>query len=80
MKKIVLGISVIFTLMFLLLFSTKEVLAETADSGTCGDNLTWTLDDDGTLTISGSGEMKSFAFSFNKNIKKAIIENGATNV
>lgn len=27
-------------------------------SGTCGDNLTWTLDDEGTLTITGSGEMK----------------------
>lgn len=28
----------------------------TADSGKCGDNLTWTLKD-GTLTISGSGDM-----------------------
>ena len=27
--------------------------------GTCGDNLTWTLDEDGTLTISGEGEMES---------------------
>ena len=26
-------------------------------SGTCGDNLTWVLDDCGTLTISGTGEM-----------------------
>ena len=29
------------------------------DSGTCGDNLTWTLDDAGTLTISGTGKMTS---------------------
>ena len=29
----------------------------TAASGTCGENLTWSLDDDGTLTISGAGEM-----------------------
>ncbi len=32
-------------------------------SGTCGasgDNLTWTLDDAGTLTISGSGEMDNY--------------------
>ncbi|MBR3704125.1 MAG: leucine-rich repeat protein [Oscillospiraceae bacterium] len=28
-------------------------------SGTCGENLTWTLTDDGTLTISGEGEMES---------------------
>ena len=30
---------------------------ELPKSGTCGDNLTWTLSDDGTLTISGTGEM-----------------------
>jgi hypothetical protein len=28
--------------------------------GTCGDNLTWTLDSNGTLTISGTGEMWDF--------------------
>lgn len=27
------------------------------ESGVCGDNLTWTFSDDGTLTISGNGEM-----------------------
>ena len=26
-------------------------------NGTCGDNVTWTLDDNGTLTISGEGDM-----------------------
>lgn len=30
-------------------------LAAVVDSGTCGTNLTWTLDDNGTLTISGTG-------------------------
>ena len=33
---------------------------EVVDSGTCGDNLTWVLTDDGTLTISGDGEMDDF--------------------
>lgn len=32
---------------------TQAVVA----SGTCGDSLTWTLDDAGTMTISGSGSM-----------------------
>ena len=30
--------------------------AET-QTGKCGDNLTWTLDDEGTLTIRGTGKM-----------------------
>lgn len=29
-------------------------------SGTCGDNLTWVIDDSGTLTISGSGELYDY--------------------
>ena len=36
-----------------------------ADSGTCGaegDNLTWTLDDEGTLTISGAGAMADYDY------------------
>jgi len=36
--------------------------AETVDSGTCGENLTWTLDSDGTLTISGTGEMDNWGY------------------
>ena len=31
--------------------------AEHVASGTCGENLTWVLTDDGTLTISGTGDM-----------------------
>ena len=30
------------------------------NSGTCGDNLTWKLDTDGTLTISGTGAMTNY--------------------
>ena len=29
-------------------------------TGTCGDNLTWSLSDDGTLTISGTGDMYNY--------------------
>ena len=36
-------------------------LAETVDSGTCGENLTWVLDDQGVLTISGTGAMADYA-------------------
>ena len=30
-------------------------------SGKCGENLTWTLDDDGTLTISGTCKMDDYS-------------------
>ena len=60
------------------------------DSGECGadgDNLTWTLDSEGTLTISGKGKMKSWWSMYerspwyeNDKIKKLIIKNGVTGI
>ena len=51
------------------------------------DNLTWTLDAEGTLTISGSGAMKDYAYNTNNspaynnsNIKKVVIEDGVTSI
>ncbi len=37
----------------------QEMVASAATSGTCGDNLTWTLES-GVLTISGTGEMEDY--------------------
>ena len=55
---------------------------ETTNSGTCGENLTWVLDDNGILTISGTGEMDwRYGWGNNKDeIKEIIIEDGATSV
>lgn len=54
---------------------------EVVASGTCGDNLTWVLDSDGTLTISGTGEMTSSPwYDYRSNIKNVIIENGVTTI
>ncbi|MCR4963670.1 MAG: leucine-rich repeat protein [Firmicutes bacterium] len=39
--------------------------AEAASSGSCGTNLRWTLDDGGTLTITGMGEMTDYTSSSN---------------
>ena len=33
---------------------------EKVTSGTCGDSLVWEIDEEGTLTISGEGEMEGF--------------------
>ena len=35
--------------------------AKWTPGGPCGDNLTWTLDSNGTMTISGTGAMKAYA-------------------
>ena len=44
----------------------------TVDSGTCGDNLTWTLDSAGTLTISGTGEMTSHGWTSDYQKKRTL--------
>ena len=50
-------------------------------------NLTWKLDADGTLTISGKGAMKDYDIENNEspvfknlNVKKIVIEDGVTNI
>lgn len=61
--------------------------AETVASGTCGDDLTWTLDDKGTLTISGMGDMWDYEKTYLglqyeewANVKKIVINNGVTSI
>ena len=59
-----------------------------ATAGTCGENLTWTLDGNGVLTISGQGKMTDFAFDYSdipwydsrEQITKVIIEDGVTSI
>ncbi len=70
---------------------TAEIFAaDIVDSGYCGGegdgtNLTWTLDSEGTLTISGKGKMKDFDFSSDRcpwlgKAKTVVIENGVTSI
>lgn len=54
-------------------------------SGVCGEHLTWTLDDKGTLRISGKGEMTASPWADEGNqlktkISKVIIQNGVTSI
>ena len=58
-------------------------------SGTCGaneDNLTWTLDSAGTLTISGDGAMAEYYnenqpwVEYTADIKRVVIEDGVTSI
>lgn len=50
--------------MSMLFFCCADAAAATATaSGSCGENVTWVLDDEGTLTINGSGEMTDYSSS-----------------
>ncbi len=65
-----------------------SIKANAAISGSCGDNLNWILDDDGTLTISGKGTMTNYdemsipfyPFQNNADIKKIIIGDSVTSI
>lgn len=81
-------LSIVLALSVFCAFVPLVASAET--SGTCGKNLTWILDDYGTLTISGtgnmenwnlsSGEKKESPFKNNKEIKHVVIEDGVTDI
>ncbi len=52
-------------------------------SGTCGEHLTWTLDNNGTLTVSGTGRMAHFFTGWSdyaQEIKKVILPEGLTSI
>ena len=64
--------------------STTE---EKTISGVCGENLTWAIDDEGCLTISGTGEMYDYDHSYNNNspwrnreVKTVLINEGVTSI
>lgn len=66
---------------------TPKAEATTVESGTCGDNLTWVLDDDGTLTISGIGAMYNWEkydgapwYSNSASIHSVVIQPGVTTI
>lgn len=80
-------------------FNTKEFIqkypespisygkaATATGSGSCGDNASWTLSADGTLTISGSGPIQNTIegatlwTDLNVYIKKVVIQNGITSI
>ena len=63
--------------------------AAVISSGSCGKNLTWTLDDAGTLTISGTGNMENYDNLFSNSapwkesldrILRIVVQEGVTSV
>ena len=68
----------------------NAIAASAASSGNCGDsgsNVTWSLDDNGTLTISGSGKIEDCRsdidqpwYSNRSDITSVVIEPGVTSI
>ena len=80
---------VLAVLMIASLLPTTALAAEAAASGTCGaegdgSNLTWTLDSEGTLTISGTGAMENYISDdapwTAQDVKTVVIDNGVTSI
>ena len=54
--------------------------ATIVETGSCGKNVTYTLDSDGVLTISGSGAIKSYAFQNYSSLTSVTILDGVTSI
>lgn len=59
----------------------------TIASGICGDNLTWKVDDQGALTISGTGNMYNYYFrnmppwqAYSQSITRLVVEDGVSSI
>ena len=80
------ALAIILSVMLLLPFATAALAAEEdIASGTAGDGVNWVIDADGTLTISGEGEMEVGWhnppwYEYNASILKIVIEEGITNI
>ncbi len=82
MKKL---ISIFFLLALMVLLSPAVSAAEIVDSGSCGENVTWTLDSEGILTISGTGPMEddtfdSSLFRGSTQITQVVVQEGVTEI
>ncbi|MBO4915505.1 MAG: hypothetical protein J5449_09900 [Oscillospiraceae bacterium] len=63
MKRSIHIFSILFALALCLTLLPGTAMA--AGIGSCGKDVRWTLDDEGTLTISGSGAMTDYSFAHN---------------
>ena len=85
MKKRIFSLLLVLCMVFAMLPVTAFA-ASTVHSGTCGVNLTWTLDDEGTLTISGEGTMYNYGrvdapwIGHQEQVLSAVVEDGVTSI
>ena len=88
MRKRILSLVLVLSIISSFMVSLPIVAnAETIANGICGDDLTWELDADGTLIISGTGSMNYYANytyvpwdSYKQKIKSLVIEQGVKSI
>lgn len=86
MKKIKGLLCLLLAISVILLGNATSAMAldlEKIDAGTCGDNVAWALDENGTLTIGGNGNITSAPWKdkgHTKEVKKAVISEGVTGI
>ena len=82
MKKIKELLCLLLAISVILLGNATSAMAldlEKIDAGTCGNNVAWALDENGTLTIGGNGNITSAPWKdkgHTKEVKKAVISFG----
>ena len=59
-------VALVVVLTMALFFGGITVSADEVGSGSCGDNATWSYDDNGTLTISGTGAMYDYGWDYGR--------------
>ena len=73
-------------MLLLCLLSVAASAATITASGSCGENVTWTLDSDGVLTVSGTGDIVSpndsgiLGNSYRSSVKTIRVESGVTGI
>ena len=91
-KRILSGILALLLVLTLLPGTHAAEIVASGECGDQGDNVTWTLDSEGTLVISGTGKMADYLYNSSvyqtntpwferrKVIKRVIISNGVESV
>lgn len=91
-QKLRLLLTMLFALVLLIGLPVMQAQGYTLGEGTCGDDMTWVLDDTGTLTVSGAGAIWDFEHTAGENhylppwnsvkdfVTRIVLESGVTGV
>ncbi len=78
-KKLLSGLTAMLMIVSMTVY--LPISASAASSGSCGDTATYEFDDNGVLTISGTGEVDAFSLGlYRSSAKKIIVNEGITSI